>query len=109
MYNQIGVRMKKLFLTLVLGLMTAMTLAQSDGKIVRRLYIRHADPQLIYMLLRGTTTFQTPPEMSTIINGNGGFGGSSFGGGSGNGGSSGGGFSGGFGGSTGGGGGRRGD
>lgn len=33
---------------------------------VRRIRIRHADPQLIFMLLFGTTNPGTPPEMSSI-------------------------------------------
>jgi len=84
-----GDQMKKLILALGLVAVAAVGLAQSDGKIVRKIQIRHADPQLIYMLLSGTTNFQTPPEMSTMIfgnfgnfGGNGGFGGSGFGGGS---------------------------
>jgi hypothetical protein len=79
--------MKKLILALGLAAISAIGLAQSDGKVVRRIQIRHADPQLIFMLLSGTTNFQTPPEMSTLqfgfggFGGNGGFGGSGFGGG----------------------------
>lgn len=80
--------MKKLILALGLAAISAIGLAQSDGKVVRRIQIRHADPQLIFMLLSGTTNFQTPPEMSTLQfgfgnfgGGNGGFGGSGFGGG----------------------------
>jgi uncharacterized protein YprB with RNaseH-like and TPR domain len=30
-----------------------------------RLKIRHADPQLIYLLLTGRTNFNTPPEISS--------------------------------------------
>lgn len=106
--------MKKLILALGLAAISAMGLAQSDGKVVRRIQIRHADPQLIYMLLSGKTNFQTPPEMSTLqigyggFGGNGGFGGSGFGGGF-NGGQGGnGGFGSGFGGGNRGGGGQRG-
>lgn len=76
--------MKKLILALGLAAISAIGLAQSDGKVVRRIQIRHADPQLIFMLLSGTTNFQTPPEMSTLrfgFGGFGGFGGSGFGGG----------------------------
>ena len=80
--------MKKLILALGLAAISAIGLAQSDGKVVRRIQIRHADPQLIFMLLSGTTNFQTPPEMSTLRfgfggfgGGKGGFGGSGFGGG----------------------------
>jgi len=80
--------MKKLILALGLAAISAIGLAQSDGKVVRRIQIRHADPQLIFMLLSGTTNFQTPPEMSTLRfgfgsfgSGNGGFGGSGSGGG----------------------------
>lgn len=76
--------MKKLILALVLAAISAIGLAQSDGKVVRRIQIRHADPQLIFMLLSGTTNFQTQPEISTLQFGfGGGFGGSGFGGGSG--------------------------
>lgn len=32
---------------------------------VRRIKVLHADPQLIYLLLRGQATFRTQPEMST--------------------------------------------
>jgi len=76
--------MKKL---LCIGLMClmAMTAFGQDNKVVRKIQIRHADPQLIFLLLSGKTTFSTPPELSTIIygfGGNGGFGGSGFGGGS---------------------------
>jgi hypothetical protein len=77
--------MKKLILALGLVAISAIGLAQSGGKVVRRIQIRHADPQLIFMLLSGTTNFQTPPEMSTIwfgLGGNGGFGNGGFGGGS---------------------------
>lgn len=77
--------MKKLILALGLAAISAIGLAQSDGKVVRRIQIRHADPQLIFMLLSGTTNFQTPPEMSTLQFGFGNFGGgnggSGFGGG----------------------------
>lgn len=38
---------------------------KSEG-VIRRIKIRHADPQLIFMLLSGTTNPGTPPEMSTI-------------------------------------------
>jgi len=89
--------MKKILTTLLLiGVIASSALAQ-DGKILWRLHIRHADPQLIYMLLAGTANFNTSPEMSTIINfgggqnggGQGGFGGGQGGfGGSGRGGQS---------------------
>lgn len=73
----------KLIATLTcIGLISCAAFAQQDGKSVYRIKIRHADPQLIYMLLAGKTTFSTPPEMSTLIfGGNGGFGGGGFGGG----------------------------
>jgi hypothetical protein len=79
--------MKKFILALGLAAISAIGFAQSDGKVVRRIQIRHADPQLIFMALSGTTNFQTPPEMSTLIFGfgvSGGFGGSGFGGGNNN-------------------------
>lgn len=108
--------MKKLILVLGIAAISAIGLAQSDGKVVRRIQIRHADPQLIFMLLSGTTNFQTPPEMSTLRfgfggfgGGNGGFGGSGFGGGNNGFGGGNGGFGSGFGGgSAGNGGGQRG-
>ena len=73
----------KLIATLAcIGLISCAAFAQQDGKSVYRIKIRHADPQLIYLLLAGKTTFNTPPEMSTMIfGGNGGFGGGGFGGG----------------------------
>jgi hypothetical protein len=87
---------------------------------VRRLKIRHADPQLIMLLLSGSQSTGLMPEMSTIFNtrnlggggfggggmGGGGFGGGGFGGGMGGGGMGGfgGGGMGGFGGGMGGGG-----
>jgi len=54
-----------------------------DAKRLYRIRIQHADPQLVYMLLRGWTTPYTPPELSTLSfrGGNGGFGDSGFGGG----------------------------
>lgn len=99
------ITMKHLISALLVCVLACSALAQ-DGKVVRRIKIRHADPQLIMMLLNGATNFYTPPEMSTNIfgnrwGGNGGFGSSGFGGGS-YGGSFGGGFSSGFGGSNGG-------
>lgn len=42
---------------------------KSEG-VIRRIKIRHADPQLIFMLLAGTTNPGTPPEMSTVRRGN---------------------------------------
>lgn len=80
--------MKRFLLSLLVLLVTAASvMAQGDGKTVRRLRIRHADPALIMLLLTGRANFSTPPEISTIINapggsgGNGGFGNSGFGGG----------------------------
>jgi uncharacterized membrane protein YgcG len=93
--------MKKLLVLLAAILIASVSLAQ-DGKVVRRLQIRHADPQLIYLLLRGQTNFQTPPELSTLQLTGGGFSGGFGGGGSFSGGN------GGFGNSGPGGGGRRG-
>lgn len=89
------ITMKHLISVLLVCVLACSALAQ-DGKVVKRIKIRHADPQLIMMLLNGTTNFYTPPEMSTNIFG-GGFGG--FGGGSYGGGYGGGGFGNGFGGS----------
>lgn len=72
--------MKRLISIMLICVLASSALAQDD-KVVRRIKIRHADPQLIMMLLNGTTNFNTPPEMSTNIFGSGGFGGG-FGGGS---------------------------
>jgi len=88
---------------LALCVFSAAFAQNSENKVIRRIQIRKADPQLIWLLLQGRTTFNTPPELSTIQNisgfGNGGFGGSGFGGSSGGGfGGSGGGFGSGFGG-----------
>ena len=66
-----------------------------DNKVIRRLKIRSADPQLIITLLSGSQSVGVAPEESTIFNtqsgggggggfgggGNGGFGGGGFGGG----------------------------
>lgn len=75
--------MKKFLLVSIMCIAVAFSAAQ-DTKSLYRLHINHADPQLIYQLLRGITNFQTPPEMSSQMGltlGNGGFGGSGFGGG----------------------------
>lgn len=84
--------MKYLFSALLLCVLACPAFAQDNA--ISRIQIRHADPQLIIMLLNAMTDFNTPPEMSTNIFGNnfgggfgGGFGGSNFGGGSGFGGS----------------------
>lgn len=95
------ITMKHLISIMLICVLASSALAQDD-KVVRRIKIRHADPQLIMMLLNGTTNFNTPPEMSTNIFGSSGFGGGGFGGGFG-GSSFGGGFNGGFGGFFGGG------
>lgn len=93
--------MKKFGLVCLICLTAAMGMAQSSEYSLRRIKIRHADPQLIFMLLAGTTNVYTPPEMSTFISSmGGGFGGSSFGGGNSGFGNSGGGFGSGLGGST---------
>ncbi len=68
--------MKKILLVLLCTLLCTLgwsqggsdsSVANSSGKVLRRLKIKHADPQLIYLLLRGRTNFNTPPEISTII------------------------------------------
>lgn len=76
--------MKKLLATL---LFTSMILCSAfpQSKDIRRIYVRHADPQLILLLLGGKTNTQTPPEISTFkggifVGGNSGFGNSGFGG-----------------------------
>jgi hypothetical protein len=57
-------------LTMVMVMATAMaSAAQSPSGDERRLYrlrIQHADPQLIYRMLAGLTTFQDGPEFSTL-------------------------------------------
>lgn len=55
------------------------TIAQNNATI-SRIKIRHADPQLIIMLINGTTDVNTPLEMSTNGNING-FSGGGFSGG----------------------------
>lgn len=77
--------MKKFIIALGLLAVSALSMAQSDGKVIRRIKIQSADPQLIIMILSGTANFQTPPEMSVWFglsgfSGGGGFGGSGFGG-----------------------------
>jgi uncharacterized membrane protein YgcG len=89
--------MKKILTLLAAIIIASVSMAQDD-KVVRRIQIRHADPQLIYLLLRGQTNFNTPPESSTLrwmsggfsngfggggsfSGGNGGFGNGGFGGG----------------------------
>ena len=101
------ITMKHLISIMLICVLASSELAQDD-KVVRRIKIRHADPQLIMMLLNGTTNFNTPPEMSTNIFGSGGFGGGD-GGGSYGGGYGGGGFGNGLGGPFGGGSGGRGN
>ncbi len=95
------------------------TTAPTDHKVIRRIPIRHADPQFIALLIgadKGSTNFDLAPEMSTINKGQqgggqgggggfGGGGGGGFGGGGGGFGGGGGGFGGGGGGGFGGGGG----
>ncbi len=88
------------------------TVATKPENLPRRIKIRHADPQLIMVLLNGAQSTFLQPEMSTIVSGGsggagggsggfggglggGGFGGGGLGGGSGGGGFGGGGFGGG--------------
>ena len=68
--------MKKILLVLLCALLCTLgwsqgssdsSVANSSGKVLRRLKLKHADHQLIYLLLRGRTNFNTPPEISTII------------------------------------------
>lgn len=58
--------------------------SQGDGKVIRRLKLRHADPALVMLLLGGSQSTQIAPEISTVQkgSGNGGFGNSGFAGGS---------------------------
>jgi hypothetical protein len=56
----------------------------ADQKRLFRLKINRADPQMIYLLLRGEAGFGGGPEISTLVSGGGqggGFGGGGFGGG----------------------------
>jgi hypothetical protein len=76
--------MKKLFILFVLALSS---LSFGQDLIIKRIYIRHADPELIIQMLLGNDSTQLSPEISTIVRnfggGGGGFGNSGFGGGSG--------------------------
>ena len=105
--------MKKNILTLLAAILalttlTANTYANKEEGIVRKVYIRSADPLLIAMILSGKYTFDMSPEPTSLARlgsnnfGNGQFGGqgNSFGGSSG--GFGGGGFGGGRGGRNGG-------
>lgn len=38
------------------------------NKVIRRVIVRHADPQLIWKIITGQTTFNTPPEITTKEN-----------------------------------------
>ena len=62
-------------------------LCSAQEPITQRIYIRHADPELIIQMLLGNDSTQLSPEISTILRnwggGGGGFGSSGFGGGSG--------------------------
>jgi hypothetical protein len=71
--------MKKIISIVGCMLAIGMCGAQGSDKRVYRLYINHADPQLIYMLLAGKTNFSTPPEMSTLTFGGQGYGNGGFG------------------------------
>jgi len=85
--------MKKSLLLILASLMlVSMSFAQ-DGKIIRRIKIRSADPYFIAMMLAGRQNYNLAPETSTILKtnlgggrsgGSGSFGG--FGSGSGSGG-----------------------
>jgi hypothetical protein len=70
--------MNKIFLTLLVLLTFSMSFAQEQS--IVRIKIRHSDPMLIMMLLNGTTTFNTPPEISSGTTGfRNGYGGGSWG------------------------------
>ena len=66
----------------LLAALSISALAQSDGKVIRRIKMRSADPLFIMKMLAGSQS-EPFPEISTILNagGNGGFGNSGFGGG----------------------------
>ena len=73
--------MKKSLLLILASLMlVSMSFAQ-DGKIIRRIKIRSADPYFIAMMLAGHQNYNLAPETSTILKTN--LGGGSNGGGSG--------------------------
>jgi len=61
--------MIKLVATAILACTTLGVWAQDPSTPpVKRLYkirIQHADPQLVYLLLKGEAHFGTPPELST--------------------------------------------
>lgn len=69
-----GDNMKKILIPMLLVLAVVGAAQDSStyngSKVQRNVYrlkIKHADPQLVYLLLRGRTNFNTPPEISTII------------------------------------------
>jgi len=79
----------------------------TNNKIRRKVFVRHADPELIAYLIgkdKGQTSFNIPPEISSLMRGGGGYGGGYGGGGYGGGGYGGGYGGGGYGGGFGGGG-----
>lgn len=54
--------------------------APPSGSVTRKIYIQHADPMLIAVLLSGQSSFGIPTELSTLAGGfSGGFGGGGFG------------------------------
>jgi hypothetical protein len=81
--------MKKLLVILCAAICAASSMGQDavlpkappqDGKVIRRIQIKSADPQLIAFLLQGNQNFILPPEISTIMKLRG-FGGGQMGGG----------------------------
>ena len=62
-----GKYMKKIITATILTLtLIATAFASDNGKIVRRIKIRSADPAYIAMMLRGHQNFNLPPELSTV-------------------------------------------
>lgn len=69
-----GDNMKKILIPVLLVLSVVGAAQDSStyngSKVQRSIYrlkIKNADPQLVYLLLRGRVGFQTPPEISTVI------------------------------------------
>ena len=71
--------MKHLLFVLFFCCLSCSALSQ-EMNAISRIKIRHADPQLIIMLINAITSFDTSPEMSTNVF-NGGFSGGGFSGG----------------------------
>ncbi len=48
------------------GNANATVISKNNSTSIYRLRIKHADPQLIYLLLKGRANFSTPPEISSL-------------------------------------------